>query len=142
MHAGLTVNEFETLLMSHDVREVMRNPLYFAAQKTWHALRHPGAVPERLKDYAKHDVVLVVNKALDRLGLRGTRVEDALNALMGNSARKRLRMKRCVNLPVSDHDRDGVGEIVQGTYQSPILIQWNAPGQTVRHLEARLYAFD
>lgn len=142
VHAGLTVNEFETLLMSHDVREVMRNPLYFAAQKTWHALRHPGAVPERLKDYAKHDVVLVVNKALDRLGLRGTRVEDALNALMGNSARKRLRMKRCVNLPVSDHDRDGVGEIVQGTYQSPILIQWNAPRQTVRHLEARLYAFD
>ena len=142
VHAGLTVNEFETLLMQHDVHEVMRNPLYFAAQKTWHAVRDPRAVPEKVMDYAKYDAVLLVNKTLDRFGLRGTPIESAMNRLMGNSARKRLQMKRTVNLPVSDHDRDGVGEIVQGTYQSPILIQWNRPRQTVRHLDVRLYAFD
>lgn len=142
VHAGLTVNEFETLLMTHDVREVMRNPFYFAAQKTWHAVRHPRSAREKLTDYAKYDAVLLVNQTLDRLGLRGTPVETAMNTLMGNSARKRLRMKRSVNLPVSDHDRDGVGEIVQGTYQSPILIQWNRPRQSVRHVDVRLFAFD
>src|SRR5262245_38821555 len=31
-NAGLTVNEYETLLMQHDLREVLQNPLRFAAR--------------------------------------------------------------------------------------------------------------
>src|SRR5581483_1400168 len=35
--ASLTVNEYETLLMRYDLAEVLRNPLWFAAQKAKHA---------------------------------------------------------------------------------------------------------
>ena len=34
-------------------------------------------------------------------------------------------MKRAVSLLVSDRQSPGVGAIVEGTYQSPILVQWH-----------------
>ena len=37
-HAGLTVNEYETLLMRHHLAEVLRDPLRFAAEKGRHLL--------------------------------------------------------------------------------------------------------
>src|SRR3712207_9360267 len=37
-HAGLTVNEYETLLMRHDLSEVLRDPLRFMAEKAGHTL--------------------------------------------------------------------------------------------------------
>src|SRR5215470_4003693 len=43
-HAGLTVNEFETLLMQHDLMEVLRDPLRFAS-RAGNLLRHPLAIP-------------------------------------------------------------------------------------------------
>ena len=49
-------------------------------------------------------------------------------------------MKRAVSFPISDHDADGAGEVVQGTYQSPVLLQWgrHRPGRT---LDVRIVAF-
>ena len=44
-HSALTVNEYETLLMRHDLAEVLRNPLRFVAEKSRHALANPRAVP-------------------------------------------------------------------------------------------------
>jgi len=35
-------------------------------------------------------------------------------------------MKRSVSLLVSDDDNGGVGQIVEGRYQCPILIQWRS----------------
>lgn len=141
-HAALTVNEFETLLMQHDLAEVIRNPFWFAMQKGWHVLRDPRTVREKAKDYAKYDLLLVLNGALDKFGLRGTPVEHALSKLVAGAARRRLCMKRAVSLPISDHDRDGVGEIVQGTYQSPILVQWASPRRAERVLHVSLVAFE
>jgi thiamine phosphate synthase YjbQ (UPF0047 family) len=69
-HAGLTVNEYETLLMRHDLLEVLRNPLRFAMEKAKHAIADPRAVPAKTLDYAKYDLVHVVNTLVDRLGLR------------------------------------------------------------------------
>src|SRR4029078_10025762 len=39
--AGLTVNEYETLLMRHDLADVLRNPFSFAAEKGPHMWAHP-----------------------------------------------------------------------------------------------------
>ena len=50
--AGLTVNEYETLLMRHDLAEVLRNPFRFGAEKGRHMLAHPRGSPQAL-DYAK-----------------------------------------------------------------------------------------
>ena len=50
-----------------------------------------------------------------------------------------LRMKRAVSLLVSDRDSDGRGAIVEGTYQSPILVQWRRGARQAmpRRIEAR-----
>ena len=51
-HAGLTVNEYETLLMQHDLIEVLRDPLKFAALKGRHMLDDPLAIPSKTLNYA------------------------------------------------------------------------------------------
>src|SRR5262249_56215686 len=40
-HAALTVNEFETLLMQHDLAAVLRNPLRFVPREPPTALVNP-----------------------------------------------------------------------------------------------------
>ncbi len=141
-HAALTVNEYETLLMRYDLAQVLRNPFRFMARQGYHALRDPLSVPSKALNYAKYDFVLVVNRLLDALRLRGTPIEHGVDRLIGHAAARRLHMKRRVSLPVSDHDHDGVGTIVQGTYQSPILVQWRRPLRDVRVLDVRFVAFD
>lgn len=140
--AALTVNEYETLLMRHDLAEVLRNPFRFMAQQGWNALRDPLTVPSKALNYAKYDFVVVVNKLMQKLRLRGTPVERGMERLIGSAARRRLHMKRHVSLPISDRDEDGVGAIVQGTYQSPILVQWRRPLRDVRALDVQFVAFE
>ena len=131
-HSGLTVNEYETLLMQYDLAEVLRNPLRFAAEKYRHALANPRAVPAKTLGYAKYDFVRVLNRGLDSLGLRGSIVEKVLAHTLAVPAARFFRMRRSVNLLVTA-GADGASGIVEGTYQSPILVQWqHAPSQTRR----------
>ena len=51
------MNEYETLLMQHDLMEVLRNPLKFAALKSRHMLDDPLAIPSKTINYAKYDLV-------------------------------------------------------------------------------------
>ncbi len=126
-NAALTVNEYETLLMRHDLREVLQDPLRFMAQKGRNMLRDPRAIPGKSLDYAKYDAVRVLNEIIDALGLSESALERLVARVMGVPARKFLRLKRSVSLPVSNPD-GGRGKVVRGRYQSPILIQWrNAP---------------
>jgi hypothetical protein len=129
-HSALTVNEFETLLMKHDLAEVLRNPLRFVAEQYRNAMANPRAVPAKTLGYAKYDFVRVMNKGLDTLGLRGSLVEKVIARTMAVPAARFFRMRRSVNMLVSDR-HDGTSGIVEGQYQSPILVQWqNAPRQT------------
>ena len=84
-HAGLTVNEYETLLMRHDLREVLRDPLRFMAEKAGHMLGNPRAIPAKTLDYAKYDLVRVFNKLVDSLGLRESMVESVLSRAIGDA---------------------------------------------------------
>jgi hypothetical protein len=129
-HSALTVNEYETLLMRYDLAEVLRNPLRFAAEKSRHALANPRAVPAKTLGYAKYDMVRVLNRGLDALGLRGSIIEKVMARTLAVPASRFFRMQRSVNLLVSG-ENDGQPCIVVGTYQSPILVQWeNAPRQS------------
>ena len=129
-HSALTVNEYETLLMRYDLHEVLRNPLRFVAEKSRHALADPLAVPAKTLGYAKYDMVRVLNKGLDALGLRGSIVEKAMARALAVPAARFFRMHRSVSLLVSADDT-GAPAIVEGTYQSPILVQWqHAPRQS------------
>ncbi len=140
-HAGLTVNEYETLLMRHDLLEVLRNPMRFAVEKARHAFADPRAVPAKTLDYAKYDLVHIVNTLVDRLGLRESLVERLLSRTLAVPAARFLRMKRSVSLLVSDHqDHDRAG-LVEGRYQTTILVQWHRAEHPTRVIDATLTRF-
>ena len=134
-HAGLTVNEYETLLMQHDLREVLRNPLRFAAAKGRNILRDPLAVPGKTLSYARYDFVQVFNEAMETFGFTASTVENLLARALALPASRFLRMKRGVSLLVSGAAHE---PIVCGTYQSPILVQWRRAPRGVRTVRARL----
>ena len=136
-HSGLTVNEFETLLMKYDLAEVLGNPLRFAAEKYRQAMANPRAVPGRALDYAKYDFVRVLNSGMDALGLRGSIVEKVLAKTLGVPAARFFRMRRSVSLLVADCANTRPG-IVEGTYQSPILVQWQKAPRAARMLDVTL----
>jgi len=140
-HAGLTVNEYETLLMRHDLSEVLRDPLRFMAEKAGHMLGNPRAIPARTLDYAKYDLVRVFNRLLDALGLSQSPVENVLSRAIAMPASRFLRMKRSVSLLVSDRDTEGQGTVIEGTYQSPILVQWHRGARRSRVLDVTVTRF-
>jgi thiamine phosphate synthase YjbQ (UPF0047 family) len=141
-HAGLTVNEYETLLMRHDLAEVLRDPLRFMARKGRNMLRDPGAIPGKAKNYAKYDLVRLVNKVLDTLGLNESLVERVIDKCFAVPAERFLRMKRSVNLLVTADPMNGEGTIVQGRYQSPILVQWRKSEPEARRLRVTVTRFE
>jgi len=136
-HAGLTVNEYETLLMRHDLSEVLRDPLRFMAEKAGHMLGNPRAIPAKTLDYAKYDFVRVMNTGLDTLRLRGSIVEKLLARTLAVPAARFFRMRRSVSLLVSETERGQLG-IVEGPYQSPILVQWQSAPRKARILDVTL----
>jgi hypothetical protein len=136
-HSALTINEFETLLMKYDLAEVLQDPLRFVAEKYRHALADPRAVPAKTLGYAKYDFVRVMNKSLDTFGLRGTVVERLLARTLAVPAARFFRMRRSISLLVAEHEQ-GTPGIVEGTYQSPILVQWHSAPRGSRVLNASL----
>jgi thiamine phosphate synthase YjbQ (UPF0047 family) len=138
--AGLTVNEYETLLMRNDLADVLRNPFRFAAEKGRHMLAHPRSIPGKALDYAKYDMVRALNQALDITGLRASLLERLFARAIAVPAGRFLRMKRTVNLRV--RESDGHGVIADGRYQSPILVQWHRADKRVRTVEATLTRFE
>lgn len=122
--AALTINENETLLMRHDLVEVLRDPFRFMAEKGRNMLADPWAIPAKAIDYAKYDFVRVFNQVCDLFPFGNSRLQHLVARLVGLQVRRFLRMKRSVSLLVSDLDSPGQGRIVEGTYQCPILFQW------------------
>ena len=135
--ASLTVNEYETLLMQHDLREVLHNPFKFAAQKGRHMLDDPLAIPGKTINYARYDVVRVLNSLIETFGMEESVVERLLAKLMAVPARRLLRTRR-VSFLASDPAREGCARLVRGSYQSPILVQWQTPQGRSRRLDVSL----
>ena len=139
-HAGLTVNEDETLLMTHDLADVLHDPMKFMAEKGLGMLRDPRAIPGKAKDYAKYDLVQIVNKFLDKTSLSESFVERVINKFFAVPAGHYLRMKRSVSLLVTDQG-GASGQIVSGRYQSPLLVQWRKSDCQQRRLNVTLSRF-
>jgi len=135
--SALTVNEYETLLMKYDLAEVLKNPLKFVAEKYRHAMANPRAVPAKTLGYAKYDLVRVLNQSLDSLGLRGSIVEKIMARTLAVPAARFFRMRRSVSLLVSDCPNGSPG-IIEGTYQSPILVQWQQAPRQARILNVSI----
>jgi thiamine phosphate synthase YjbQ (UPF0047 family) len=136
-HAALTVNEYETLLMQYDLAAVLRNPLRFMAAHYRSVLANPRAVPGKALGYARYDLVRVLNSSLERLGLGGSIVEKVLARTVAVPAARFFRIRRSVQLLVAER-ADGRPGFVEGTYQSPILVQWQRASRPVRTLHVTL----
>lgn len=140
--ASLTVNEYETLLMQHDLAEVLRNPLRFAAEKARHAWNDPRTVPAKAIGYAKYDLVRALNRLVDVMGLGASWIERTLARTLEVPASRFLRMRRSIDLLVSDKGTPGRGRIVEGTYQAPILIQWRPSPEPRRQVNVAISRFE
>ena len=123
-HAALTINEYEPLLMSEDMADVLLDPLRIFAQRGRHLLANPWTIPNRTFDCATYDLVRACNTLFDALCMSESMLEKAFACLVAVPARRFLRMKRSVSLLVSDTARTGRGTLAEGEYQCPILLQW------------------
>lgn len=139
-HTGLTVNEYETLLMRNDLTEVLRDPLRFAKEKGRALLANPLAVPQKAHDYAHYDLVRVANEALRVLHFNESLLERAVARFVAAPAARFFRLKRSVNLFITGEN--GTGSVAQGTYQSPILLQWQRPQGELRSLDVTVKSFE
>lgn len=138
--AGLTVNEYETLLMRHDLADILRDPLRFMARQGRRMLQNPRAVPTKSLGYARYDVVRIINRLMDATGLSDSAFEGMLSRLMALPAERRLRFKRSLSMPVGT-DAKGRPQLVTGRYQTPIMIQWAAAKGQARRITLRLTRF-
>ncbi len=138
--AAVTVNEFETLLMRHDLAEVLRDPLRFMARQGRRMLQDPRAVPAKSLGYAKYDVVQVMNQMFESLGLSESLLERLTARIMALPASRLLRWRRSVSMPVSSSPT-GDPRVLRGRFQSPILIQWEPSDVRRRRLEVTVHRF-
>jgi thiamine phosphate synthase YjbQ (UPF0047 family) len=140
-HAGLTVNEFENLLIQKDLTEVLRDPLRYMARKGRSFLSDPAAMPGKAKNYATYDLVHIFNELMDALQVGRSVIEKFVSRILSVPASRFLGMKRTISLLVSNGEQNGRGRLVQGTYQSPILIQWRNTPERTRYLDVTITRF-
>jgi hypothetical protein len=136
-NVGLTVNEYETLLMQHDLVDVLKDPLRFAKIKTRHMLDDPLAIPGKTLNYAKYDVVRVLNSLMEALRLDQSSFERFVAKVMAVPAQRFLRSRRVSFLAAADAGQ-AAARLVRGTYQSPILVQWESAERQTRRLDVVL----
>jgi thiamine phosphate synthase YjbQ (UPF0047 family) len=141
LHAGLTVNEFENLLIQKDLVEVLKDPLNYVARKGRSFLSEPALMPEKVKYYATTDLVHIFNELMDALQVGRSVIEKIVSRVLSVPASRFLGMKRNLSLFVSNGEENGPGRLVQGTYQSPILVQWRKAPQRTRDLEVTITRF-
>jgi thiamine phosphate synthase YjbQ (UPF0047 family) len=141
LHAGLTVNEFENLLIQKDLTEVLKDPLKYVARKGRSFLSEPALIPEKFKYYATTDLVHIFNELMDALQVGRSVIEKIVSRVLSVPASRFLGMKRSISLLVSNGQENGKGRLVQGTYQSPILVQWRKAPQRMRYLDVAITRF-
>jgi thiamine phosphate synthase YjbQ (UPF0047 family) len=133
-HVGLTVNEYETLLMQNDLVDVLKNPLRFAKMKAHSMLDDPRAIPGKTLSYAKYDGVRVMNLLMEAFGLDQSSLERLVAKIMAVPARRFLRTRK-VSFLAGPDDSHAAARIIRGTYQSPILVQWQSAERQERRLD-------
>jgi len=136
-NVGLTVNEYETMLMRHDLVEVLKDPLKFAAQRGRHMIDDPLAIPTKTINYAKYDLPRLLNSLVEALRWDQSVFERAMAKVMAVPARRLLRSRRVTFLAAPDDGR-GRPRLVRGQYQSPILVQWQPADGRSRTVEIRV----
>jgi hypothetical protein len=135
-NVGLTVNEYETLLIQNDLVDVLKNPLHYARLKGRHMIDDPFAIPAKTLSYAQYDAVLILNSLMEALRLDQSSFERFVAKIMSLPARRFFRSRR-VSFLVSTDAQHSVSRLIRGTYQSPILVQWREAESQTRRIGIR-----
>jgi thiamine phosphate synthase YjbQ (UPF0047 family) len=138
---ALTVNEYETLLMRNDLPTAMSNPLAYLVQRGKNILQNPASIPGKAMSYATYDIIRLYNELMKNIQLSPHVIERALSFL-SKPISHIFRLKRSITLLVSHSVDTGPGSILQGTYQSPILLQYGRAQKGFRCLEITLKKFE
>lgn len=136
-NAGLTVNEYETMLIQNDLVDVLRNPLRFARMKGRHMLEDPLAIPGKTLSYARYDAVVMLNSLMEALGLDHSAFERLIGKVMSLPARRFLKSRRVSFLAACAAGHSNP-QVLRGTYQSPILVQWEPAERQTRQVHISL----
>ena len=151
--AGLTVNEYEPLLVRNDLPGVLRNPLRYMREQAVSIIRDPLSLPVKARHYLRHDLVQVIHEILSTIGRNASLLESVIHrlgihvALLDSvidrvatvPAPRWLRVGRSVALLVAESG--GTGQLVRGRYQSPILLQWHRANNSRRKLTVTVDRF-
>ena len=105
-HVGMTVNEYETLLMRNDLPEALSDPLRYVLQRGKRLLQHPASIPGKMHAYAAYDSLRFYNELLDQVPV-GRSVIDRIFSVLSTPAQRILRLKRHIRLLVSDRAEAG-----------------------------------
>ncbi len=154
--AGITVNEFETLLMERDITDVLKNPLKFMLSNVSEFARHPFSIPGKAKQVIMYELHQTIRDGLklatrgasalehiaERLGVDLPLLEYAIDKIATPLESRWMNLGNSVRFLINadDHDTPS-GRIMTGTYQSPILIQWRRPESDIRHINVRILKF-
>ena len=120
--------------MQNDLVDVLRNPLRFAKIKAASILDDPMAIPGKTLSYARYDVVRVLNSLMEALRLDQSSFERLVAKVMSVPARRFMRSRR-VSFLATQEPGHATARIVRGTYQSPILVQWQNAVDQERRLD-------
>ena len=121
--------------MQNDLVDVLKNPLRFAKIKAHSMLDDPRAIPGKTLSYAKYDVVRVLNRLMEALRLDQSSLERLVGeghggagaAVHPHAAGQLPRRRATATTPAA--------RVLRGTYQSPILVQWQPAERQERRLD-------
>jgi len=136
-HVGLTVNEYETLLIQNDLVDVLRDPLRFARIKGRNMIDDPLSIPAKTLSYAQYDAVRMLNSMMEALGIDQSSFERLVAKMLSFPARCFFRSRRVSFLATCDENQ-AASQLVRGLYQSPILVQWQSAESQVRNVDVTI----
>lgn len=153
--AGITVNEFETLLVERDLTDVLMNPLQYMLEHASELVRHPMELPGKAKKVLTYELHLAIRDGLrlanrsvsaleymvERLGMRLPLLESVIDRLAKPLETRWMNLGTAARFLINAENEDAYGKIAVGTYQSPILIQWRKPQLITRKVYLGLHRF-
>ncbi len=152
-HAGITVNEFESLLVERDITDVLMNPLKYMLNNVSEFARRPLMLPRKAKKMLAYELRLAIRDGLklagrsvsaieyiaERLHMRLPLLEYIIDRIASPLEARWMNLGSTARFLINADSDTAHGKIMVGTYQSPILIQWRRPESDVRRVRARLF---
>src|SRR5262249_12379698 len=105
--------------------------------KTRHMIEDPLSIPAKTVSYAQYDAVRILNSLMEALRIDQSSFERLVAKMLSLPARCFFRSRR-VSFLAKTYDGIRVPQLVRGTYQSPILVQWQSAEKQTRAIDVNI----